>query len=125
MRYEILHQGTVLNTINAEDDSWVAAHYAEWRRVDEPIAPSTEPRLITRYALLNRFTTPELVAIEQAKDTSAELRVFTALVNAAQYIDLDEPKLASGLAMLEQAGLLAAGRAEEIINAPIQPKELP
>ena len=44
---------------------------------------------------------------------------------AAQFIDLADVHVKEGVQTLEAAGLLAAGRAAEIINAPVAAEELP
>lgn len=100
------------------------------------VLPTTsEPRYITRYALMNRFTTQELVTIELAgsadrpsfvtAEMAAQLRIFNTMLNAATFVDLDEPRLAGAIEMLEAAGLLNVGRAVEILSAEIQPQERP
>lgn len=43
----------------------------------------------------------------------------------AKYIDLDDPSTVAGVQLLEQSGLLAAGRAADILGAPVQPGEQP
>lgn len=91
---------------------------------------------ITRLAFRNRFTLAEKAAIELAaldnptapmpqRQQAAALRAYLADVAAATYIDLQRPDTRAGVQMLETAGLLANGRALEILDAPIQPEERP
>lgn len=94
----------------------------------EPPAP---PRHITSLAFRNRFTTAENVTIEiaclddptatmQQRAQSASLRVMQRQVSEATYIDLDRADTRAGVQQLEAAGILAAGRALEILDAPVQ-----
>ena len=91
---------------------------------------------ITRLAFRNRFTLAEKAAIELAalddpaapmprRQQAAALRANQADLAAATFIDLGRPDTRAGVQMLEAAGLLAEGRALEILDAPIQPEERP
>ncbi len=78
---------------------------------------------ITRLAFLDRFTDAEAVAIDLASIgatvQAAGLRRYLHKVNSAQHIDLARADLQAGVQALEAAGLLAAGRAQQILTAPI------
>lgn len=98
--------------------------------------PATEPRRITKLAFRNRFTTAEKVALEiaslddptatmQARSQAAALRANQADVQSATFIDLSRTDTRAGVLALEAGGLLAAGRALEILDAPIQDSEIP
>lgn len=89
---------------------------------------------ITGLAYRNRFTEAEKIDIEMASldDPAAELavrrqaanvRVYLADVSAAKFIDVKDEATRAGATALEAAGLLAKGRALEILDAPIQAKE--
>ena len=90
----------------------------------------TAPRHITVLAFRNRFTQSEKIAIEIAaldnpaaampqRAQSAALRANQLDVQAANYIDLDRTDTRAGVQALEAATILAAGRALEILDAPI------
>ena len=98
-----------------------------------PIAPvpEKENRWITKGAFRNRFTSNEKIAIEfasldnpndpiQKRQMAAVLRVADADVMASTYIDLDRPDTAAGVQKMEDFGIIAAGRADEILNAEIK-----
>lgn len=98
-----------------------------------PVIPEL-PKFITKLAFRNRFTSQEKVAIEMAslddptaslqqRQTSATLRYYLKDVDAATYIDLDRADTQAGVQNLEAAGLIAAGRANEILTSPILPAE--
>lgn len=91
---------------------------------------------ITKLAFRNRFTQGEKVAIEiaQLDNTAASMpaRAQAAALRASQgdllvasFIDLQRPDTRDGVHILETAGLLASGRALEILDAPIRPSERP
>ena len=97
------------------------------------LAPDTR---ITRLAFRNRFTRAEKVALELAalddptapmaqRQQAAALRATLADTAAATFIDLIHAETRAGVQMLETAGLLAAGRALEILDAPVTPEERP
>ena len=95
----------------------------------EPPAP--EVRHITKLAFRNRFTMKEKVAIElagninpndtaQKQQLAATVCASNADVAASTYIDLDRPDTRDGVKLMEDFGLLAAGRAAEILDNPVQ-----
>lgn len=88
-----------------------------------------EQRHITQLAFLSRFTDAEAVAIDLASigatAPAAGLRRYLAKVNAAKHIDLDRADTRAGVQALEAASLLAAGRALQILDGPVQPSEIP
>ena len=97
--------------------------------VIEPPAP--EVRHITKLAFRNRFTMKEKVAIElagninpndpaQKQQLAATVCASNADVAASAYIDLDRPDTRDGVKLMEDFGLLAAGRAAEILDNPVQ-----
>lgn len=91
-------------------------------------------RHITALAFRNRFTRAEKVTLEMAalddpaasmaqRQQSAALRSDMKDQESAQFIDLDRADTRTGVQTLEAAGLLAAGRALEILDAPVQAHE--
>lgn len=101
-----------------------------------PAEPAPDPRHLTGLAFRNRFTRAEKIAIELAalddpsspmaqRQASAALRADLKDQESATYIDLDSDDTRAGVQALETAGLLAAGRALEILDAPVQPHERP
>ena len=95
------------------------------------LAPDTR---LTKLAFRNRFTQAEKVALELAalddpaapmaqRQQAAALRATLSDTAAATFIDLIHADTRAGVQMLETAGLLAAGRALEILDAPVTPEE--
>lgn len=148
----IIENGIVINVIVAEEwpNGARVEHLAPrpgigWAYDGEtftpPAAPEPEPgpaqpRHITRLAFLQRITMPEHVAIElasihdPASDQTTQVRAATLrkmlqLVNAATWIDLDRPDTRALVQQIEAMGLLAPGRALEILDGPVQEIERP
>ena len=98
-----------------------------------PVEQPDPSRRLTKLQFRNRFTAAEKRAIEFAsldnpsasqedRLKAADLRVFLADVEAATpepdgtSIDLDDPRTVSGVNALESYGLIATGRATEILS---------
>ena len=95
----------------------------------EPQPAQTTERNVSRKAFLSRFTDAEAIDIDLASIgptlEAATVRRYLSKVNAAQHIDLADDETRSGVQALEAGGLLQPGRALEILDAPIEFKELP
>ena len=95
----------------------------------EVSAPPYYGRIITRLAFLNRFTDAEAIAIDLASIgatvQAAALRRANAKISAAEEIQLDLPETRAGVLALETAGLIASGRAAQILDSPVQSHEVP
>lgn len=103
--------------------------------VDAPAQPlGDSPRRITRLAFRNRFTKAEKAGIEFAglddpaapiaqRQQAAALRADLKDLEQAAFIDLDDEDTRPGVLTLEAVGLIATGRAVEILDAPVQDKE--
>ena len=94
-----------------------------------PQPPVPTERNVSRKAFLSRFTDAEAIDIDMASmgatREAATVRRYLSKVNAAQHIDLADDETRTGVQALEAAGLLQPGRALAILDAPIEPKELP
>lgn len=118
----------------------------EWRvtpYINPPPLPDAAPDdraadlpRVTRLAFRNRFTQAEKVALELAalddpaatmaqRQQSAAIRVYLADVAAATFVDLGRDDTRAGVQALEAGGLIGAGRALEILNAPVEVHERP
>jgi len=94
-----------------------------------PSPPTTVP--ITKLAFRNRFTATEKATLEiaavhnaslapnhQSNLLAASLRASMADQRDATFIDLMRPDTRGGVQVLEQYGLIAAGRAAVILDTP-------
>jgi hypothetical protein len=91
---------------------------------------------ITKLAFDNRFTDAELVTIEMygldnpaasmaQRQMAATMRVNQRKIDRAAFIDLARLDTREGVQMLEAAGILATGRALQILDAPVAAEEKP
>lgn len=83
---------------------------------------------LTQFQFRSRFTTAEKVNIELAsldqpsaepaqRAQAATLRVLMADMSSAEFVDLTLPATIQGVMALESFGLIAPGRAAEILDA--------
>lgn len=96
-----------------------------------PVPMPEQPLLkMTKLAFRNRFTLAEKTGVELAslddpsapmaqRAQAAAIRVYLADVAAATFIDPAREETRAGVRALEAAGLIGAGRALEILDAPI------
>ena len=91
--------------------AWVLVEYVA------PPTPTPVPtvRTLTHLQYMNRFTDAELEGIYTAAKAVVRVEVWLAKFNASSEINLDDPYTIGGLQAMEAAGLLAAGRAAEIL----------
>lgn len=113
MRYEILDDnGNVINTIIA-DLQFVEVNYpGQFREV-----PELPQRIVqlTKLEFLNRFTDEELANILETAKTNSLIAVWIKKLELAGDIRLDDQRTIDGVGGLEQLGILAAGRAAQIL----------
>lgn len=126
-----LHNGLLGKLYDAEASAAVVAPVF----VDAPAQPlGDSPRRITKLAFRNRFTKAEKAGIEFAalddptapiaqRQQAAALRAGLKDQEQATFIDLDDEDTRTGVLTLEAVGLIAAGRAVEILDTPVQDKE--
>lgn len=99
-----------------------------------PALPAPVFTRLTKLGFRGRFAQAEKTAIELAslddpaaamaqRAQAADIRVYLADVASATYIDPQRPETRAGVQALEAAGLIGAGRALQILDAPIQATE--
>ena len=117
--------------IESLDTALIGQRWNPEAQAFEPGPPQAEPtvRNVSRKAFLSRFTDAEAIDIDLASigatREAAAVRRYLSKVNAAQNIDLADDETRTGVQALEAAGLLQPGRALAILDAPIEPKEVP
>ena len=138
--YEILTpEGVVENTIIADLAFVQAVYPGRWRVVAEPASPA-EPEAknnrLSPLAFLRRFTDEERVRFdlssiddpndpEDKRKRAAQLRMFEGDYKLASYVRLDDPRTMAGVKGLEALGIIAKGRAKEVLETPARPEEMP
>lgn len=140
MEYALIRAGKVENVIVA-DAEFATQLASEWDRVEvinppgvgvgvgwgwdgtqfvAPIQPEPEPapavRVLSKLDYMNRFADAELAGIYTAAKTVISVEVWLEKFKLASDINLDDPRTIGGLQAMEAAGLLAVGRAAEILS---------
>lgn len=91
----------------------------QWDAATKTFVPASAPRRISPIAFIDRFTVEERIAVrERAKsDPIIEDYLHRLDLKAAcdEQIDLDSHNAIGGLGYLESVGLVAAGRAADIL----------
>lgn len=80
-------------------------------------APVAAGRSITQDEFVKRFTLAEIGGIYAAAPGNASLLAFVKRLEFSPSVDLDSDDVVNGLALLEQVGLIGAGRAAQIRGA--------
>ena len=121
--------------IQLDEDSPVGVGWtydgSKFIKPEAPEVPVVEPEptfIITRLAFLSRFTDAEAIAIDLASIgttvEAAAIRRYLNVLNAANFIDLKDPKTAAGVQALESIGILSEGRATVILDTPAAQSEI-
>ena len=87
----------------------------EWDRGGLSFVAKSTERKLTKLQYLRRFTQQERINIRNAAGSSPELYDYLAMLELAEEIDLDDPDTVGAVNMLEMVGLIAAGRADEVL----------
>lgn len=123
MRIELLENGVVFNTIEASEE-FAEQHYpGAWRLAAEQNPPDdgpTLPRHITVGAFYDRFGAAKWNILA---DTDASVQAVIKDSSVRKYIDLDNPDLPAGLAIIQAAG--HSIDPDAILGDPIEDKERP
>lgn len=94
----------------------IEGHRWRWVGNTWKLVSLTEKKIITKLEYMSRFTDEELIGIIEASKVYAQIELWYKKFEQAQDIDLNDPRTLSGLLALEGTGLLAAGRANEIVG---------
>lgn len=123
MSYQILDDnGNVINTINA-DQNFVDQYYPNrWVYVPDPSPPATW--IITKLAMISRFTNEEYIGILTAKKTDVMVEAWYDSFSASTQINLKEQRWIDGINSLVSKNLLTQERADLILTTPAQPNEI-
>jgi len=108
------------------DESFVQQYYpGRWVLVGpKPLSPELAP-IITKIAMITRFTDAEYTGILSAAKTDVEVQGWLDRFYAANTINLQDYRTISGIEMMVSKSLLTQARADEILNAPVQSNERP
>ena len=134
-RYALIQGGIVANVVEQDSGPTIGG---QWVNVTGQMigpgqmydgatfsnAPVPIPkRRISAYAFKIRMTSAERIAIRAAAVSSTAIADLIDLVDSSPSVDLNLPMVRLGILSLENAGLLAAGRAVQILDTPINVDE--
>lgn len=95
---------------------WPDYPFAEFNHIMQKVVePEPVQRTVTKLEYLRRFTGQERVTIRTVAKTNPVLEDYLAMLEIAQDINLDDSDTIGAVSMLEGAGLIAMGRAAEIL----------
>lgn len=125
MIYKILNDnGDVINRIVATE-AYVQEHYPG-HYILEGVEPThAEPDIVTKLAMIDRFTTLEYMAILNATKNDLQVMAWMDRFSASTTINLDDTRTIDGINMLASKGILLPARATEILTMPARPDEKP
>lgn len=114
--YKILNEeNEIINTIVA-DQAFVDEHYPNQYRLVETDPEPTQVSILTPLQLRRLFTFSEKVALEDAiRDGNSSIKVLMDDLAAAEFVDLSDPLVITGLQLLVQQEFLTQARADQII----------
>jgi len=88
----------------------------------ESEAPAKGPTNLTKLDFLDLFTDTELKSLKGLEASSLDVALFWERYRAAQYMNLADPRTIASINALEATGLIATGRAAQILSN-LQPVE--
>lgn len=117
-----LEDGKVIDLYAGKSDEQATAEHQaklqdeeEARRRASASTAQPAPRPITKLAFMERFTDEELAAIYAAAKTDVRVEVWMDKLKLASEVDLADPRTQAGVQALEAMGLIAEGRAAQIL----------
>jgi hypothetical protein len=129
----------VAPTQSTEDPLYI--EYIAWVNAGNSPAEYTPPAVPNSYKITvlgfrNRFTQTEKITIDMSsldnpaasmgqRQLAASLRVMMADLAVATFVDISRPDTIAGIQSLETYGIIGAGRANQILTAPITELETP
>lgn len=90
-------------------------YYPDPIPIPEPVPEPIKITILTPYEFLKRFTSEERKAIKAATFTNPDIDDLWTMFTVAKDIDLRNTDTTEGVNALESAGILATGRASEIL----------
>jgi hypothetical protein len=84
--------------------------------IDQDMVMVAPPKLLTSKHFADRFTDAELTAVMDAASHNPAVAAWLERFRATQQINLDSPTAQLSVHALELAGLLAPGRAAQILS---------
>jgi hypothetical protein len=90
-----------------------------------PPPPPPLPNIITKLAMIDRFTEAEYEGVLTAAKTDVQVQGWLDRFNVSNQINLEDSRTVSGINLLVSKNLLTQERGQEILTDPVQPNERP
>jgi hypothetical protein len=90
-----------------------------------PPPPPPLANIITKLAMIDRFTEAEYEGVLAAAKTDVQVQGWLDRFASANQINLDDSRTVSGINLLVSKNLLTQERGQEILTNPVQPNERP
>mgnify|MGYP001766078236 CR=1 FL=1 len=103
-------------TESFDGKSFPLADFDHVEFIEDAVPPAPTSVILTKLEYLRRFTQAERVTIREAAKVNPVLEDYMALLELATEIDTGDADTIVAVNMLEQAGLVGPGRAQEILN---------
>lgn len=81
-----------------------------------PPPPAPLHMRLTKLEFLRRFSQAERIAMRNAAAQSPEMHDYMAMLELAEEIFLDDADTVAGVTLLESVGIIAPGRATEVLS---------
>lgn len=94
---------------------WPLDQFDHVEYVEDAAVPPA-PKILTKREFIKRFTVDEYATIKAAAQQNVMLDYYWQQFMLVEEINLGDPDTIAGVTMLEQVGLIAQGRAQEILN---------
>lgn len=100
---------------------WSGMEFATHDHVEQveiigDVIQGASSRVLTKLEYLRRFTTEERVNIRESAKTNPVLEDYLVMMELADEINTGDADTIAAVNMLEQVGLIGAGRASEVLN---------
>jgi hypothetical protein len=139
-RYAVIKGATVDNIAVADNpletnDLWVCVDSVvpqpgpgwnyDGKNFSPPSLPPPPPNIITKLAMIDRFTETEYEGVLTAAKTDVQVQGWLDRFASANQINLDNSRTVSGINLLVSKNLLTQERGQEILANPVEPDERP
>jgi len=84
--------------------------------IEQVVSTNVQPKILSKKEFFDTFTYPELVAIYIAAKTNPIIEVYLDKIKVSESIDLSHQEAIDGVNAIEKLGLIAVGRAKEILR---------
>ena len=117
---QIRATGQIITAYTADEPSHADIYpFDTYNHIPQPEVVDVVVREVSGVAYLRRFSQAERIAIRAAASQSAVLddylKLLDATIQQGGIVNLDDEDTVAAVNLLEQAGLIAAGRAAEIL----------